>query len=355
MTRRPLVLGALAVASAVPLARATPQEPIGLDLFIGSSPRGAGFQTVEFGRALPLWVETTRPAFVAIFQVTPRGDLRLLRPFYLRETFRTGRGMHFAAVDPFRPYWSPAGLGVGTVFAIASDEPITLSHELAGVGLFARRFGAMSYSIFNAAYHGWDIVEQVREAVAPGAGSEVAVVDYLAFQLGFQRSPLPPLRLPAFIASYGVAALPDGGPPAPEPRERERWRPREPVTGEADAPEVAELATEGRDRQGWRRSGLGEHVREMDGMTIIVRESAPDTWRRWSDGTGWRSAAADVWGHRSRWSSGTGLSSSDASWSASSRGTPGNASGTSWRPRGSRSGSSSAGDGKRSWTRHRDD
>jgi hypothetical protein len=319
---------ALIPLAGAPASASAAQDPIGLQLYVGHGPQ-TEYETVYVDRTEPLWVETARPAYVAIFEITPQGDLQLLRPFYLGEVLRTGRGTQFVAVaDPFRPYWAPAGLGIGYVFAVASDEPIRVPRDLDGVGRFFRTSASFNYRMFNVGFRSWDVIDGV--AAATGA-TEISVVQYLSFPGAVPRATL---RVPTFLGGSvlitQVAAVEpqQDAPPAhgePASRERESWRSRN-----------------------------GERLQDTGGITVVAYDEASWSRRdRWED-TSWLN---NVWNRRgSRWSSSSGLTSASTSWSGgSNRATTasGTTSSTSWRQRGSST--SSSPDARRSWTGHRDD
>ncbi len=103
------------------------------------TPTRSSFEVIHLSRRVPVYLETSEPAYVAVFEITPHSDVLLRYPFGIRSERRVSTGLHFLDIDRFGAHWwAPAGIGNGYLIAVASRTPLNLRESLRTVGNVVR-------------------------------------------------------------------------------------------------------------------------------------------------------------------------------------------------------------------------
>ena len=103
------------------------------------TPTRSSFEVIHLSRRVPVYLETSEPSYVAVFEITPHSDVLLRYPFEIRSERRVSTGLHFLDIDRFGAHWwAPAGIGNGYLIAVASRTPLNLRESLRTVGNVVR-------------------------------------------------------------------------------------------------------------------------------------------------------------------------------------------------------------------------
>ena len=131
------------------------------------APRDISWEAVRPGQCRHLYLETSEPAYIAVFEWTPDDQLILLEPFHPDEHVRfASESPQPIRTNPFGAYcWSPRsdrrfGPGLGYLVAVASSEPLDLYAGLDALGVTSR-WGASNFSARGATFnadHGIDML-----------------------------------------------------------------------------------------------------------------------------------------------------------------------------------------------------
>ena len=153
----------------LPSQSAAQQDPIVRLSWL--APRDISWEVVRPGRCRYLYLETSEPAHVAVFEWTPDDELILLQPFHPDEDVQfAGDSPQPIRTSPFGAYcWSARsdrrfGAGLGYLVAVASTEPLDLYAGLDALGVTSR-WGATNFRARGATLNADHAIDTLLDAL----------------------------------------------------------------------------------------------------------------------------------------------------------------------------------------------